>query len=165
MCFDIWPICPSLFYSAVIILQILLVCDHNSADSPVLWLRLDPDMTLLRSTFIEQPDYQWQYQLRHERDVTAQMEAISALERYPTPASRLALTDTIENEQAYYKVRCRAAHCLTKVRVCCQYSKGITSLHYLIIVRLFYHFACVSKIGYTIELLFPPPTPYFSEMQ
>lgn len=85
------------------------------ADSPVLWLRLDPDMTLLRSTFIEQPDYQWQYQLRHERDVTAQMEAISALERYPTPATRLALTDTIENEQSYYKVRCRAAHCLTKV--------------------------------------------------
>ncbi|XP_075220832.1 TATA-box binding protein associated factor 2 [Lycorma delicatula] len=85
------------------------------ADSPVLWIRLDPDMTLLRSTVIEQPDYQWQYQLRHERDVTAQLEAIAALERYPTPASRLALTDTIENEQIYVQVRCRAAHCLTKV--------------------------------------------------
>lgn len=85
------------------------------ADSPALWLRLDPDMTLLRSVNIEQPDYQWQYQLRHERDVTAQLNAIEALERYPTPATRLALTDTIENEQCYYKVRCRAAHCLTKV--------------------------------------------------
>ncbi|KAJ8933265.1 hypothetical protein NQ318_004810 [Aromia moschata] len=84
-------------------------------DSPVLWIRLDPEMTLLRSVVIEQPDYQWQYQLRHERDVTAQMEAIVALERYPTPPTRLALTDTIENEQSYYKVRCRAAHCLTKV--------------------------------------------------
>ena len=86
-------------------------------DSPVLWIRLDPEMTLLRSVIVEQPDYQWQYQLRHERDVTAQMEAINALERYPTPATRLALTDTIENEQCYYKVRCRAAHCLTKVRL------------------------------------------------
>nr|CAD7573934.1 unnamed protein product [Timema californicum] len=85
------------------------------ADSPVLWIRLDPEMTLLRSTFIEQPDYQWQYQLRHERDVTAQLEAIQALERYSTPATRLALTDTIENEQAYYMVRCRASLCLTKV--------------------------------------------------
>ncbi|XP_022910061.2 transcription initiation factor TFIID subunit 2 [Onthophagus taurus] len=84
-------------------------------DSPVLWVRLDPEMTLLRSVVIEQPDYQWQYQLRHERDVTAQMEAIVALERYPTPATRLALTDTIENEQCFHKVRCRAAHCLTKV--------------------------------------------------
>lgn len=73
-------------------------------------------MTLLRSVVIEQPDYQWQYQLRHERDVTAQMEAIVALERYPTPPTRLALTDTIENEQCFYKVRCRAAQCLTKVR-------------------------------------------------
>lgn len=84
-------------------------------DSPVLWIRLDPEMTLLRSVVIEQPDYQWQYQLRHERDVTAQIEAIIALERYPTPPTRLALTDTIENEQCYYKVRCKASHCLTKV--------------------------------------------------
>lgn len=84
-------------------------------DSPVLWIRIDPEMTLLRSVQIEQPDYQWQYQLRHERDVTAQMEAIVALEKFPTPATRLALTDTIENEQCYYKVRCRAARCLTRV--------------------------------------------------
>nr|CAG4640612.1 EOG090X00M6 [Eulimnadia texana] len=85
------------------------------ADSPVLWIRLDPDMMLLRAVEIVQPDYQWQYQLRHERDVTAQFEAIQALERFPTPATRLALTDVIENEQCFYKVRCDAAHCLTKV--------------------------------------------------
>ncbi|CAH2264572.1 jg21294 [Pararge aegeria aegeria] len=84
-------------------------------DSPVLWIRLDPEMSLLRSTVISQPDYQWQYQLRHERDVTAQSEAIDALHNYPEPATRKALTDTIENEQTYYKIRCRAAHCLTKV--------------------------------------------------
>ncbi|XP_043273259.1 transcription initiation factor TFIID subunit 2 [Venturia canescens] len=84
-------------------------------DSPVLWIRLDPDITLMRAVQIEQPDYQWQYQLRHERDVTAQLEAIEALQNHPTPATRLALTDTIENEHCYYKVRLRAAHCLTKV--------------------------------------------------
>jgi len=84
-------------------------------DSPVLWIRLDPDFTLIRSVDIEQPDFQWQYQLRHERDVTAQTEAVYALERFPTAATRAALTHTIENEQSYYKVRCRATHCLTKV--------------------------------------------------
>ncbi|XP_045542678.1 transcription initiation factor TFIID subunit 2 [Papilio machaon] len=84
-------------------------------DSPVLWIRLDPEMSLLRSTVISQPDYQWQYQLRHERDVTAQSEAIDALHAFPEPVTRKALTDTIENEQTYYKIRCRAAHCLTKV--------------------------------------------------
>lgn len=72
-------------------------------------------MILLRDLNIEQPDFQWQFQLRHERDVTAQLEAIAALEKYPTPATRLALTDTIENEHCFYKVRCAAAHCLTKV--------------------------------------------------
>lgn len=51
-----------------------------SSDSPVLWIRLDPEMSLLRSTVISQPDYQWQYQLRHERDVTAQSEAIGEWE-------------------------------------------------------------------------------------
>lgn len=85
------------------------------SDSPVLWIRLDPEMTIMRAVQIEQPDYQWQYQLRHERDVTAQLEAIVALQHHPTPATRLALTDTIENEHCYYKVRLRAAHCLTKV--------------------------------------------------
>ncbi|CAH0692502.1 unnamed protein product [Chilo suppressalis] len=84
-------------------------------DSPVLWIRLDPEMSLLRSTVISQPDYQWQYQLRHERDVTAQSEAIDALHNYPETATRKALTDTIENEQTFYRIRCRAAHCLTKV--------------------------------------------------
>ena len=68
-----------------------------------------------RSVDIEQPDFQWQYQLRHERDVTAQTEAVYALERFPTPATRAALTHIIENENCFYRVRCRATHCLTKV--------------------------------------------------
>ena len=84
-------------------------------DSPVLWIRVDPDMQLIRSIEIAQPDFQWQYQLRHERDVTAQTEAALALEKFPTAASRKALTDIIENEECYYKVRCAATHQLMKV--------------------------------------------------
>ncbi|KAH8286072.1 hypothetical protein KR054_002239, partial [Drosophila jambulina] len=84
-------------------------------DSPVLWIRLDPEMILLRDLIIEQPDFQWQFQLRHERDVTAQFQAIQALQKYPTNATRHALTDTIESERCFYKVRCEAAHSLTKV--------------------------------------------------
>jgi len=72
-------------------------------------------MILLRDLIIEQPDFQWQYQLRHERDVTAQFQAIQALQKYPTNATRLALTDTIESERCFYQVRCEAAHSLTKV--------------------------------------------------
>jgi hypothetical protein len=47
--------------------------------------------------------------------LSLQMEAVKALERFATPATRLALTDLIENEQCFYKVRCAAAFCLAKV--------------------------------------------------
>lgn len=47
-----------------------------------------------------------------------QEEAISALEKFPTPASRLALTDILEQDQCFYKVRMQACFCLSKVGVC-----------------------------------------------
>ena len=46
-------------------------------------------MQLVRSLDILQPDFQWQYQLRHERDITAQVEAVRSLERYPTPGNKV----------------------------------------------------------------------------
>lgn len=88
----------------------------SSADSPLLWIRIDPDMAVLRRADSEQADFMWQYQLRYERDVVAQQEAIAALERFPTPASRLALTDVLEQEQCFYRVRMAACFCLAKVR-------------------------------------------------
>lgn len=72
-------------------------------------------MIIARSVVIEQPDFQWQFQLRHERDVTAQLDAIAALEKFATPDTRRALTDTIESSHCFYSVRCKAAHCLKKV--------------------------------------------------
>lgn len=87
-----------------------------SADSPLLWIRIDPDMSILRKVEFEQADFMWQYQLRYERDVVAQEESILALEKFPTPASRLALTDILEQEQCFYKVRMLACFCLAKVR-------------------------------------------------
>ena len=47
---------------------------------------------------------QWQYQLRHERDVTAQTEAVYALEAFPSKTTRKALSDIIKNEHCFYKV-------------------------------------------------------------
>lgn len=44
-----------------------------SADSPLLWIRIDPDMSILRKVEFEQADFMWQYQLRYERDVVAQV--------------------------------------------------------------------------------------------
>jgi transcription initiation factor TFIID subunit 2 len=72
-------------------------------------------MQLLREVVFEQPDYQWQYQLRFERDVMAQMDVIKYIEKFSTPPTRNALTDTINNEQCFYRVRCAATLCLRKV--------------------------------------------------
>lgn len=80
----------------------------DNSDSPVLWIRIDPDMQLLRHVVFEQPDHQWQYQLKYERDVTAQMDALKILEKYPTPATRRTLSDIIEDERCFYRVRCAA---------------------------------------------------------
>ncbi|MEJ1287794.1 TATA-box binding protein associated factor 2 [Cricetulus griseus] len=87
------------------------------ADSPLLWIRIDPDMSVLRKVEFEQADFMWQYELRYERDVVAQQESILALEKFPTPASRLALTDILEQEQCFYRVRMSACFCLAKVRM------------------------------------------------
>jgi len=87
----------------------------EQTDSPILWIRIDSAMTILRQVNIEQPDYQWQYMLRYERDIVAQMEAIAALRLFPSLETRLALTYTIEREQVFYRVRMSACQCLAKV--------------------------------------------------
>jgi len=84
-------------------------------ESPVLWIRIDPEMQLLGQVVFEQPDFQWQFQLRYERDIVAQLEAMEQLQKYASPYTRKALTDIIENTQAFYRVRCQAAECLTVV--------------------------------------------------
>lgn len=87
----------------------------DNHDSPVLWIRIDPDMQILRQVVFEQPDYQWQYQLKYERDVTAQLDSLQVLINYPTVATRKTLTDIIEDDKCFYRVRCTAALNLTKV--------------------------------------------------
>lgn len=84
-------------------------------DSPVLWLRIDPDLAVIRMVNFEQPDYMWQYQVRFERDIIGQAEALSILSHFPSPPTRKALTDILENEKYFYRVRMEAAYCMAKV--------------------------------------------------
>jgi len=57
----------------IAVIKFLCLCGF-SADSPVLWLRMDKELQLLRSVTWQQPDYMWQYQLRYERDIIAQCQ-------------------------------------------------------------------------------------------
>ena len=38
--------------------------------------------------------------------LTAQLEAVSALERFPTQGAKRALVDIMEDEKTFFKVRC-----------------------------------------------------------
>lgn len=84
-------------------------------DSPILWIRIDPELKILREIKFEQPDHQWQHQLRYERDITAQLDSIDNLIRFPTTLTRSTLVTAIENAECFYRIRQQA--CITLAEV------------------------------------------------
>ena len=62
-------------------------------DSPVLWLRIDADMRTLRDVRVEQPDHHWHNQLRYERDIWAQLDALALLSKYSNQSTRYPTTN------------------------------------------------------------------------
>lgn len=64
---NLWKSLDILFFPSICLSPV------RSADSPLLWIRIDPDMSILRKVEFEQADFMWQYQLRYERDVVAQV--------------------------------------------------------------------------------------------
>ena len=88
---------------------------HMDSDSPILWIRLDPDLKILREIKLEQPDYQWQNQARYERDICAQLDAVDILPKHSTQLTRSALIAIIENNECFYRVRIAACYALAEV--------------------------------------------------
>ncbi|EDV23052.1 uncharacterized protein TRIADDRAFT_27954 [Trichoplax adhaerens] len=85
------------------------------SDSPVLWVRIDPDMHWLRKVTFDQPDYMWQYQMKYERDSLAQYLAVKALAKYVSADSVCCLTEIINDRHIYYRIRVAAIKALAKV--------------------------------------------------
>lgn len=88
---------------------------HMDSDSPILWIRIDPDMKILREIKFDQPDHQWQHQLRYERDICAQLDALDYLGKFPTAQTRSTLLSCVENNECYFRVRIQASHVLADV--------------------------------------------------
>ncbi|VDM32290.1 unnamed protein product [Hydatigera taeniaeformis] len=91
-------------------------------DSPLLWLRLDPDLTVIRSIHTEQADFAWHLMLAYDRDCLGQLEAVHALIDCASQETRHVLSNIVADEQIYYRVRtdacfalCRVANELTSV--------------------------------------------------
>jgi hypothetical protein len=60
-------------------------------------------MLLVRKVALRQPVTQWEYMLRCERDVLAQMQAIDMLQNFPVQQTQVTLTEAIENNKFFYK--------------------------------------------------------------
>jgi len=100
--------------------QVDMELSSADPDSPLLWLRFDPELVTAGRVRLQQPDYQWQLMLRHERDVLAQLLAARLLPHFPTPHSRLALGAVLRPAAdpapaPFHRVRQHAAHALALV--------------------------------------------------
>uniref|UniRef100_A0A5K3EVL6 Transcription initiation factor TFIID subunit 2 n=2 Tax=Mesocestoides corti TaxID=53468 RepID=A0A5K3EVL6_MESCO len=85
------------------------------SDSPLLWLRLDPDLTVIRSIHTEQADFAWHLMLTYDRDCLGQLEAVHALADFASPETRHALSNIVGDEKVYYRVRTDACFVLCRV--------------------------------------------------
>ncbi|VDP80874.1 unnamed protein product [Echinostoma caproni] len=85
------------------------------AESPLLWLRLDPDLAVIRTIRVDQPDFMWHLMLAHDRDCLGQMEAVQALRDCPSAETRHALASLIANDRVFYRVRMDACYALCHI--------------------------------------------------
>lgn len=64
---------------------------------------------------MEQSDAVWNCLLKFERDACSQLEALRALEGFPSNSTRDVFRDTLLNANFYYRVRIQAGQSLAKV--------------------------------------------------
>ncbi|XP_058227206.1 transcription initiation factor TFIID subunit 2 isoform X2 [Rhododendron vialii] len=85
-----------------------------NADSPLLWLRADPEMEYLAEINFNQPVQMWINQLEKDKDVVAQAQAISMLEAMPQLSFSVvnALNNFLTDAQVFWRVRIEAAFAL-----------------------------------------------------
>ncbi|KAM3751107.1 hypothetical protein ACB098_04G083400 [Castanea mollissima] len=89
---------------------------RSSSESPLLWMRADPEMEYLAETHFHQPVQMWINQLEKDRDVIAQAQAIATLEALPQLSFSVvnALNSFLTDSKAFWRVRIEAAFALAK---------------------------------------------------
>lgn len=103
--------------------------DLTQENSPILWIRIDPDMDWFCRTEVEQPDFMWMEQLENDRDVAAQHEAALGLGMHPSEAAVECFERALLNWKYFYRVRIDAAYGLAKC--------AIERLNFLGLTKLF----------------------------
>ncbi|WVZ64918.1 hypothetical protein U9M48_014365 [Paspalum notatum var. saurae] len=88
--------------------------NRTSIDSPLLWIRVDPEMEYLAEIHFHQPIQMWINQLEKDKDVISQSQAISVLEKLPQLSVAVinALNNFLNDTKAFWRVRIEAAFAL-----------------------------------------------------
>ncbi|XP_072992709.1 transcription initiation factor TFIID subunit 2 [Typha latifolia] len=87
---------------------------RTGTDSPLLWIRVDPEMEYLAEIHLHQPVQMWINQLEKDKDVIAQSQAIAEMEKLPQlPFSVVnTLNNFLNDTKAFWRVRVEAAYAL-----------------------------------------------------
>ncbi|KAJ3705784.1 hypothetical protein LUZ61_009489 [Rhynchospora tenuis] len=87
---------------------------RSGMESPLLWIRIDPEMEYLAEIHFHQPIQMWINQLEKDKDVVAQSQAIAVLERLPQLSFPVvnALNNFLHDSKAFWRVRIEAAYTL-----------------------------------------------------
>ncbi|XP_047173157.1 transcription initiation factor TFIID subunit 2 isoform X1 [Vigna umbellata] len=87
---------------------------RSNTESPLLWIRADPDMEYLAEVHFNQPVQMWINQLEKDKDVIAQAQAIAALKASPQLSFSIvnALNNFLGDSKAFWRVRIEAAFAL-----------------------------------------------------
>ncbi|GMY15379.1 transcription initiation factor tfiid subunit 2, partial [Fagus crenata] len=89
---------------------------RSSSESPLLWMRADPEMEYLAQIHFHQPVQMLINQLEKDKDVIAQAQAIATLEALPQLSFSVvnALNSFLTDSKAFWRVRIEAAFALAK---------------------------------------------------
>ncbi|XP_040997720.1 transcription initiation factor TFIID subunit 2 [Juglans microcarpa x Juglans regia] len=89
---------------------------RSSSESPLLWMRADPEMEYLAEIHFNQPLQMWINQLEKDKDVIAQAQAIATLEALPQLSFSVvnALNSFLTDSKAFWRLRIEAAFALAK---------------------------------------------------
>lgn len=92
--------------------------DPDSAkknETPIQWVRIDPDVEYLRTISLKLPEYMWIFQLEGDIDVIAQYEAVRGLAEHVHSFKALDVLNKVLNDgQIYYPIRLEAGKAMAK---------------------------------------------------
>jgi transcription initiation factor TFIID subunit 2 len=87
----------------------------KKTETPLLWLRVDPELHWLRIVTLRMPSVMWLNQLERDRDVVAQYEAIQGLLSFPSSTTLSALNSVLNNRDVFYRIRIHAAQAMSQL--------------------------------------------------